>query len=91
MKRIVIRRTNWLFVGSRQGGQTAAVLISFTSICRRLGVEPWTYLHDVLSRLPTTASTELGELLPDRWQVVRAAAATSPTGAAYVANPGSAV
>jgi hypothetical protein len=41
MKRIAIGRKNWLFVGSPQGGQTAAVLISFTSTCHRLGVEPW--------------------------------------------------
>ena len=40
MKRIAIGRKNWLFIGSPQGGQTAAVLMSFTSTCKRLGVEP---------------------------------------------------
>jgi hypothetical protein len=29
-----------LTVGSPRGGQTAAVLFSFTSTCQRLGVEP---------------------------------------------------
>ena len=51
MKRIAIGRKNWLFVGSPQGGQTAAVLMSFTSTCKRLGVEPWSYLQDVLTSL----------------------------------------
>jgi transposase len=68
MKRIAIGRKNWLTVGSPRGGQTAAVLFSFTSTCQRLGVEPWRYLRDVLMRLPTTPTSQLGELLPDHWQ-----------------------
>jgi hypothetical protein len=38
---------------------------------KRLGVEPWAYLQDVLTRLPTTTAGQLGELLPDRWQAAR--------------------
>jgi transposase len=71
MKRIAIGRKNWLFVGSQQGGQTAAILFSFTSTCQRLGVEPWAYLQDVLTRLPTTPAGQLADLLPDRWQAAR--------------------
>jgi transposase len=72
MKRIAIGRKNWLHVGSRRGGETAAVLFSFTSTCQRLHVEPWAYLQDVLSRLPTTPAAQLAALLPDRWQAARA-------------------
>jgi transposase len=91
MKRIAIGRKNWLFVGSPQGGQTAAVLISFTSTCQRLGVEPWAYLQDVLTRLPATPAGELVELLPDRWRVARtitaaAKAAAVPTGPSSALN-----
>jgi transposase len=60
MKRIAIGRKNWLFVGSPQGGQTAAVLMTFTSTCNRLGIEPWAYLHDVLERLPMPPGGALG-------------------------------
>ncbi len=73
MKRIAIGRKNWLFVGSPRGGQTAAVLLSFTSTCQRLGVEPWAYLREVLTRLPTLPASELDALLPDRWQAARPA------------------
>jgi transposase len=76
MKRIAIGRKNWLFVGSVQGGRTAAVLFSFTSTCQRLGVEPWSYLKDVLTRLPTTRADRLADLLPDRWQAVQPAPGT---------------
>jgi transposase len=91
MKRIAIGRKNWLFVGSPQGGQTAAVLISFTSTCQQLGVEPWAYLQDVLTRLPATPAGELVELLPDRWRVARmitaaAKAAAVPTGPSSALN-----
>ena len=71
MKRIAIGRKNWLFLGSTEGGKMAAVMMSFTSTCRRLGVEPWEYLQDVLTRLPTTPAAQLDELLPDRWQAAK--------------------
>ncbi len=73
MKRIAIGRKNWLFIGSPQGGAMAAVMMSFTSTCKRLEVEPWAYLHDVLTRLPTTASGGLDALLPNRWQAAQRA------------------
>jgi transposase len=80
MKRIAVGRKNWLSIGSPRGGQTAAVLFSFTSTCQRLGVEPWAYLQDALTRLPTTPPGRLGDLLPDHWQIARRtnSAITSP-------------
>jgi hypothetical protein len=91
MKRVAIGRKNWLFVGSPQGGQTAAVLLSFTSTCHRLAVEPWAYLQDVLTRLPTTPKEHLDQLLPDRWQAARAAQppAPPPPAASDPVGPGS--
>jgi hypothetical protein len=78
MKRIAIGRKNWLFVGSPRGGQTAAVLMSFTSTCNRLAVEPWSYLQDVLSRLPSTPAGQLDALLPDRWQAAQRTGMATP-------------
>jgi hypothetical protein len=80
-------RKNWLFVGSDNGGRTAAVLFSFTSTCHRLGIEPWAYLQDVLTRLPTLSADRLGDLLPDRWHAARQPAA--PSGAAATVNSSS--
>jgi hypothetical protein len=87
MKRIAIGRKNWLFVGSDNGGRTAAVLFSFTSTCQRLGIEPWAYLQDVLTRLPTLSAERLCDLLPDRWHAARQPAA--PSGAAATVNSSS--
>jgi hypothetical protein len=87
MKRIAIGRKNWLFVGSDQGGKTAAVLLSFTSTCVRLGVEPWAYLQDVLTRLPTMPVADLADLLPDRWEAARTKAANLPMPGAATSPP----
>ena len=85
MKRIAIGRKNWLFLGSEKAGHTAAVLCSFTSTCARLGIEPWAYLYDVLTRLPALSADQLGELLPDRWQAARTAAANAQAAPATAA------
>jgi transposase len=74
MKRIAIGRKNWLFFGTENGGATAAVLLSFTTTCQRLGVEPWAYLQDVFTRLPATPADQLDTLLPDRWAAARSEA-----------------
>jgi transposase len=83
MKQIATGRKNWLFVGSAKGGRTAAVLFSFTFTCRRLGINPWAYLQDVLGRLPELPESQLSALLPDRWQAAsrqaRAASSSSTT------------
>jgi hypothetical protein len=93
MKRIATGRKNWLTVGSPRGGQTAAVLFSLTSTCQRLGVEPWAYQRDMLTRLPTMPAGQLGDLLPEHWQATHGAAlASRPVRAAdsTIASAGSA-
>ena len=32
------------------------------------GLEPWAYLKDILTRLPTQLNSRIEELLPHRWQ-----------------------
>jgi transposase len=75
MKQIATGRKNWYFVGSANGGRTAAVLYSFTSTCNRLEIDPWAYLQDILTRLPELPPDKLSDLLPDRWKAARQAAA----------------
>jgi transposase len=69
LRPIAVGRNNWLFVGSHTGGQTAAILFSFTSTCRRLNLDPFAYLRDVLALLgrgPLPAE-QLALRLPHRW------------------------
>jgi len=71
LRQCVLGRKNYLFVGSDRGGQTAAILYSFTATCRRHDVDPFTYLRDVLTRLPTHSPEQLVALLPERWAAAR--------------------
>jgi transposase len=67
LRAVAIGRKNYLFFGSDVGGDTAAVLYTFTQTCGALGIEPWRYLRDVLERLPSHPPERLAELLPDEW------------------------
>jgi transposase len=63
-----VGRKNWLFLGSDNGGRTAAVLYSFVASAKRHHLDPQAYLTDVLRRLPAvTNPLKLRDLLPDRW------------------------
>ena len=79
LKLIGMGRINWLFLGSDNGGQTAAVLFSFTATCKHLRIDTFAYLRDVLERLPTQPAERLEELLPHRWQSAHQTAASPPT------------
>ena len=43
------------------------ILFSVTATCRRLEMDVFAYLRDVLTRLPSQSPDQLDELLPDRW------------------------
>jgi transposase len=45
-------KKNWLFFGDADAGQRSAIIYSIIESCRRHGIEPYTYLRDVLTRLP---------------------------------------
>jgi transposase len=82
LKLIGMGRINWLFLGSDKGGQTAAVLFSFTATCKHLRIDTFAYLRDVLSRLPTCPADRLDDLLPHRWLSSSKAAGSTPTSSA---------
>jgi transposase len=65
---IAIGRSNWLFAGSLRAGQRAAAIMSLIQSARMNGHDPYAYLKDVLTRLPTQKASRIEELLPHRWQ-----------------------
>ncbi|MCF7853146.1 MAG: transposase [Simkaniaceae bacterium] len=64
---LAIGRKNWIFFGSKDGGEAGAILLSFIQTCRGLGINPREYLEDVFRRLMGHSAKKLEELLPDRW------------------------
>ena len=47
------------------------MLTSFTATSKRHGIDPWSYLTDVLARLPSHPANRIDELLPDAWAAAR--------------------
>ena len=68
VRTIALGRKNWLFVGSEQGGHTAAAILTLITSATRHHLDPFAYLRDLLRRLPTIAAGDLINLLPNRWQ-----------------------
>lgn len=58
-----IGRSNWLFAGSLRSGKRAAAIMSLIQSARLNGHDPYAYLKDVLTRLPTQRASEAAELL----------------------------
>ena len=73
IRAIAIGRKNWLFLGDPQGGGLRAeVLYSLLGTCRRLEVNPFEYLRDVIDRVSTHPHSRIAELLPRAWKAARA-------------------
>jgi hypothetical protein len=65
---IALGRSNWLFAGSLRAGKRAAAIMSLVQSAKLNGHEPFAYLKDVLTRLPTHPASRIEELLPHVWQ-----------------------
>ena len=65
---VALGRANWLFAGSLRAGERAAAIMSLIQSARMNGHDPYEYLKDVLTRLPTHKASQIEELLPHRWQ-----------------------
>ena len=66
-----VGKKNWLFFGSEEAGQRSAVMYTLFENCRLHGVEPYTYLKDLLERLPRTTNQQVAQLTPLRWKQAR--------------------
>jgi transposase len=64
-------KKNWLFFGDAEAGERSAIIYSIIESCRRNGVEPYTYLCDVLSRLPSMTNWQIKEITPKAWAKAR--------------------
>lgn len=60
-------KKNWLFVGDAEAGDRGAILYTVVESCRRRGIDPFAYLKDVLTRLPSMTNKQVPEILPAAW------------------------
>jgi transposase len=67
LRRQVLGRRNWLFVGSDDGGDVNAVFVSLLASCRLHEIEPLGYMRDLLCLLPRWPRHRVLELAPAYW------------------------
>jgi len=59
-----VGRKNYLFFGSDNGGEAAAIMYSLLGTCKLNGVEPEGWLREVISKITDWPSNRVDELLP---------------------------
>ncbi|MCP1679014.1 IS66 family transposase, partial [Kerstersia gyiorum] len=64
---VALGRKNWLFAGSLRAGRRSAAVMSLIQSAKLNGHDPYAYLKDVLTRLPTLPNSRIEELLPHHW------------------------
>jgi len=61
---IALGRKNYMFAGSHEAAQRAAMMYSFFGTCKINEVEPFAWLRDTLAIIPEHPANRLKELLP---------------------------
>jgi transposase len=61
-------KKNWLFCWTEIGADRVGIIQSLLVTCRLQGVDPYTYLVDVLQRISEHPASEVGDLTPRLWK-----------------------
>ncbi len=69
LRAIPMGRKSWLFCWTEVGAKHVGILQSLIVTCRLHGVDPYTYLVDVLQRVAQHPATRVAELTPRMWKL----------------------
>lgn len=65
---VAIGRKNYLFAGSHEAAQRSAMLYSLLGTCKMHGIEPYTWLREVLEIIAEHPINKITELLPHQFK-----------------------
>jgi hypothetical protein len=65
-------KRNWMFIGHPEAGERSAVIYTLLGSCRRHGINPFEYLKDLFTRLPSAKITHIKEFTPAAWAQAKA-------------------
>lgn len=65
---VALGRKNYLFAGSHQAAQRAAMVYSFLAICKKHDVDPYQWLRHTLEHINTTKYNEVRSLYPQNFK-----------------------
>jgi transposase len=69
LRPVPMGRKNWLFCWTEIGAERVGIIQSLLVTCKLQGVDPYTYLVDVLQRISIHPSSRVIELTPREWKV----------------------
>jgi transposase len=68
LRRVAVGRRNWLFAGSKTGGERSAAIYTVIQTCKANGVDPQAYVADVIGKIAADwPATRWDELMPWNW------------------------
>ncbi len=67
IRRTAVGKKNWLFVGEAAAGERGAILYTLIEACRRRGIDPFAYLREVFTRLPSMTNWQVKDITPEVW------------------------
>lgn len=68
LRPIPMGRKNWMFCWTELGAKQVGIIQSLLVTCKMQGVDPYTYLVDVLQRVSTHPASKIIELTPRVWK-----------------------
>lgn len=72
LRRMVVGRANWLFVGSDDSAAWTCTFVSLVASCQLHELDPEAYLRDLFRVLPSWPMDRMLELAPKFWRASRA-------------------
>lgn len=68
MRSVALGRKNWLFAGSKAGGDLAAAIYSVIETAKLNGLEPQAYIADVMAKIAGNwPAARWDDLMPWNW------------------------
>ena len=67
MRPVAIGRKNYMFKGSPEAAKRGAMIYSVLATAKNHGLEPWSYLRDMLTYLPRATSSQIRDFIPQQW------------------------
>ncbi len=65
---VALGRKNYLFAGSHEAAKRSGMLYSLLGTCKMHGIEPITWLKEVLRTIPVHPINKIKDLLPHNWK-----------------------
>lgn len=67
LRSICLGKKNYMFLGNKCAGKTAAIIYSLVCSCKANDINPYEYFNNILPKINTHPHSKLYELLPHNW------------------------